>query len=98
MNAQNISETTCPIERSLNVLGDAWTMLILRDAHSGLTRFDQFRRSLGIAPTMLTKRLAALTQDGLLETRRYNDRPPRDEYVLTQSGRDHLPLLLAIHG
>jgi len=73
-------------------------MLILRDAHSGLTRFDQFRRSLGIAPTMLTKGLAALTQDGLLETRRYNDRPPRDEYVLTQSGRDYLPVLLAIQG
>jgi len=95
---KNLEAQPCLIARSLSLVGDAWSMLILRDAHSGLTRFDQFRRSLGIAPTMLTKRLAALTQDGLLETRRYNDRPPRDEYVLTQSGRDYLPVLLAIQG
>jgi len=86
---KNLEAQPCLIARSLSLVGDA---------HSGLTRFDQFRRSLGIAPTMLTKRLAALTQDGLLETRRYNDRPPRDEYVLTQSGRDYLPVLLAIQG
>ena len=95
---KNLEAQPCLIARSLSLVGDTWSMLILRDAHSGLTRFDQFRRSLGIAPTMLTKRLAALTQDGLLETRRYNDRPPRDEYVLTQSGRDYLPVLLAIQG
>ena len=71
-------------------------MLILRDAHAGLTRFDEFRRSLGIAPTMLTARLSALTQEGFLEKRRYSERPPRDEYVLTQAGRDFLPVLFAI--
>lgn len=68
----------------------------MRDAHAGLTRFDDFRKSLGIAPTMLTARLSALTDDGLLEKRRYCERPPRDEYVLTEAGRDFLPVLFAI--
>jgi DNA-binding HxlR family transcriptional regulator len=96
MNSKNPSTSTCPIARSLEVLGDAWTMLILRDAHAGLTRFDQFRKSLGIAPTMLTKRLALLTDEKLLEKRQYSDRPPRDEYVLTDAGRDFLPVLFMI--
>jgi DNA-binding HxlR family transcriptional regulator len=71
-------------------------MLILRDASLGLTRFDQFRTSLGIAPSILTKRLAVLTEEGLLEKRRYSERPPRDEYVLTDAGRDFLPVLTMI--
>lgn len=62
----------------------------------GLSRFDEFRKSLGIAPTMLTKRLAALTEEGLLEKRRYSERPPRDAYVLTEAGRDFLPVLVMI--
>ncbi len=68
-------------------------MLILRDAFTGLTRFDQFRKSLGIAPTILTKRLATLTEEGLLEKRLYSERPPREEYLLTAAGRDFLPVL-----
>ncbi|MDR6539678.1 helix-turn-helix domain-containing protein [Variovorax soli] len=68
-------------------------MLILRDAAVGLTRFDQFRKSLGIAPTMLTKRLATLTQERLLEKRLYLERPPREEYLLTEAGRAYLPVL-----
>ncbi len=82
--------------RSLALVGDAWSMLILRDAHAGLTRFDEFRKSLGIAPTILTRRLSALTEDGLLEKRRYSERPPRDEYVLSAAGLDFLPVLFAI--
>ncbi|MEO6689946.1 MAG: helix-turn-helix domain-containing protein [Dokdonella sp.] len=77
----------CPLARGLDSVGDAWSILILRDAHIGLTRFDQFRRNLGIAPTMLTKRLGALTDAGLLEKRLHSERPPREEYVLTKSGR-----------
>lgn len=86
----------CPIAKGLESVGDAWTILILRDAHAGLTRFDQFRKSLGIAPTMLTKRLAGLTADGLLQKRPYSERPLREEYVLTTSGRDFLPVLMMI--
>lgn len=96
MNEEKTSAAVCPIARSLAFLGDAWSMLILRDAHAGLTRFDQFRQSLGIAPTMLTKRLATLTEEGLLNKRRYSERPPRDEYVLTTAGKDFLPVLFMI--
>lgn len=73
-------------------------MLILRDAGIGLTRFDEFRKSLGIAPNILTRRLTALVDAGLLERRRYSDKPPRYEYVLTEAGRDYLPILQALGG
>ena len=96
MNSKKSPLPTCPIARSLDVLGDAWTILILRDASAGLTRFDQFRKSLGIAPTMLTKRLAMLTEEKLLEKRQYSERPPREEYVLTEAGRDYVPVLFMI--
>ncbi|APO73859.1 HxlR family transcriptional regulator protein [Rhizobium etli 8C-3] len=96
MNNQNLLDEPCPIARSLAFIGDAWSMLILRDANAGLTRFDEFRKSLGIAPTILTRRLAMLTEEGLLEKRRYLDRPPREEYVLTAAGRDFLPVLFMI--
>ena len=89
-------DDACPIARSLAFAGDAWSLLILRDAHAGLTRFDQFRKSLGIAPTILTRRLAALTAEGLLEKRRYSEHPPRDEYLLTPAGQDFLPVLFII--
>ncbi|EKP0278953.1 helix-turn-helix transcriptional regulator [Aeromonas bestiarum] len=93
---ENNCNLSCPIARSLAVAGDSWSILILRDAHAGLTRFDQFRKSLGIAPTMLTRRLATLTEEGLLEKRRYSEHPPREEYLLTAAGRDFMPVLFMI--
>ena len=96
MDLKDICDDPCPISRSLAFAGDAWSLLILRDAHAGLTRFDEFRKSLGIAPTMLTRRLATLMEEGLLEKRRYSERPPREEYLLTAAGRDFLPVLFMI--
>jgi DNA-binding HxlR family transcriptional regulator len=96
MNEKNTCNDPCPVARSLTVAGDAWSILILRDAHAGLTRFDQFRKSIGIAPTILTRRLAMLTEEGLLEKRLYSERPPREEYLLTAAGRDFLPVLFMI--
>lgn len=93
---KNFLDQPCLIARSLALVGDAWSMLILRDAHAGITRFDEFRKSLRIAPTILTRKLAALTEEKLLEKKRYSERPPRDEYVLTASGRDFLPVLFAM--
>jgi DNA-binding HxlR family transcriptional regulator len=93
---KNNTTPRCPVARGLTSVGDAWSMLVLRDAYAGLTRFDQFRKSLGIVPTMLTKRLKALTEDGLLEKRLYSERPPREEYLLTDAGRDFLPVLMMI--
>jgi DNA-binding HxlR family transcriptional regulator len=86
----------CPIARSLERVGEWWSILILRDAFHGLTRFDQFQKSLDIAPNMLTRRLNALVEAGLLERHRYSERPPRDEYLLTERGRDFRPVLWAM--
>ncbi len=70
--------------------------MILRDAFHGLTRFDEFRRSLGVAPNILADRLSRLVETGFMERRRYSERPPRDAYVLTPMGQDFRPVLLAL--
>ena len=98
MQRKSFADMTCPIARSLEHVGEWWSMLILRDAFGGTTRFDDFQRSLGIAPNMLTRRLAALVDAGLLERRPYSERPPRDEYVLTERGRDFKPVLTPLVG
>ncbi len=96
MQRKSFGNMQCPIARSLERVGEWWSILILRDAFHGLTRFDQFQKSLDIAPNMLTRRLNALVEFGLLERRRYSERPPRDEYVLTERGRDFRPVLWAL--
>src|SRR5882724_673835 len=96
MQRKSFGAMSCPIARSLERVGEWWSMLILRDALHGLTRFDQFQSSLEIAPNMLARRLAALVESGLLERRRYSERPPRYEYLLTERGRDFRPVLWAL--
>ena len=96
MRRKSFGNMQCPIARSLERVGEWWSILILRDASLGLTRFDEFQESLGIAPNILTRRLKALVEAGLLERRRYSERPPRDEYVLTDAGRDFRPVLWAL--
>jgi DNA-binding HxlR family transcriptional regulator len=96
MDREIVPNELCPVANGVARIGDAWSLLILRDASQGLTRFDQFRKSLGIAPTILTKRLAALTDARLLERRQYSERPPRHEYLLTDAGRDFMPILVMI--
>jgi DNA-binding HxlR family transcriptional regulator len=96
MQRKSFGAMPCPIARSLERVGEWWSMLILRDALHGMTRFDEFQKSLGIAPNMLTRRLNALLDAGLLRRRRYSEKPPRDEYLLTGRGRDFRPVLLAL--
>ena len=96
MQRKSLSRMPCPIARSLERVGEWWSMLIMRDALHGYTRFDQFQRSLGIAPNMLTRRLNALVEAGLLARRRYSQHPPRDEYVPTARGEDFRPVLVAL--
>lgn len=86
----------CPIARSLERVGEWWSILILREAFGGATRFDDFQRALPIAPNMLTRRLAGLVEAGLLERRPYTTRPLRHEYLLTEVGRDFRPVLVAL--
>lgn len=93
---ETASDDACGIAQAVAVLGDAWTVLILRDIAGGRTRFDQLVSETGISRKVLTARLAAMVQDGILERRQYTDRPPRWEYVLTERGRAALPVLAAL--
>jgi DNA-binding HxlR family transcriptional regulator len=97
MQHKSFARMTCPIARSLERVGEWWNLLIMRDVLlHGTTRFDALQKNLGIAPTTLARRLAALVEAGLLERRRYSDRPPRDEYVATARGRDLDTVILAL--
>ena len=96
MQRKSFADMPCPIARSLEQVGEWWSILILRDAFAGKTRFDAFQQSLGIAPNMLARRLASLVEAGLLEKRPYSVRPPRDDYVLTERGRDFRTVLVAL--
>ncbi|MGO4308032.1 winged helix-turn-helix transcriptional regulator [Cupriavidus sp. RAF12] len=96
MQRKTFRNMQCPIARSLERVGEWWSIMIMRDAFYGTTRFDEFQRNLDIAPNMLTRRLNGLVEEGLLEKRQYSERPPRYEYVLTECGRDFRPVLLAL--
>jgi DNA-binding HxlR family transcriptional regulator len=97
MERKSFGHMQCPIARSLERVGEWWSILILRDAFQGLARFDHFQTSLGIAPNMLTRRLRGLVDAGLLERRRDSTRPPRYEYLLTGRGRDFRPVVVALY-
>jgi DNA-binding HxlR family transcriptional regulator len=96
MQRKSFGNMQCPVARSLERVGEWWSILILRDAFAGMTRFDEFQKSLNIAPNILTRRLSALVDDGMLERRLYCERPPRHEYVLTERGRDFRPVLISL--
>ncbi|WP_455281419.1 winged helix-turn-helix transcriptional regulator [Cupriavidus necator] len=96
MQRKPLGDTPCPIARTVARVADSWSVLILREAFYGVTRFDEFQQNLDIAPNMLTRRLNSLVEEGMLERRQYCDRPPRSEYILTERGRDFRPVLLAM--
>jgi DNA-binding HxlR family transcriptional regulator/peroxiredoxin len=91
-----VSDPGCAIASAVDVLGDWWSLLVLRDVAGGRCRFDELRASLGVSRAVLTDRLRRLVADGVLARRAYSTRPPRDEYVLTPLGRGALPLLVAL--
>jgi DNA-binding HxlR family transcriptional regulator len=93
---RDIGEVTCSIARALSVVGDRWTLLILRDAFLRTRRFEDFQASLGLSRHRLADRLAKLVAHGVLERVRYQDHPPRDEYRLTEKGRDLYPVITAL--
>lgn len=96
MQRTSFESQDCPAARALDSVGDWWSILILRDALQGMTRFDEFERSLGIGSNTLTRRLKHLVSEGLFERRQYEDRPPRHEYLLTAKGRDFFPVVVAL--
>ncbi|MDD2841857.1 MAG: helix-turn-helix domain-containing protein [Tolumonas sp.] len=96
MQHKNIGSAQCPIARSLALVGEWWSLLIIRDAMHGLCRFDEFQKSLDIAPNMLSRRLNALVEAELLDKQPYSTRPLRYEYKLTAKGRELRPVLLTL--
>ncbi|WP_020673804.1 winged helix-turn-helix transcriptional regulator [Amycolatopsis nigrescens] len=96
MKRTPFADWPCSIARTVDLLGDWWTPLVLREAYYGVRRFDEFQRVLRIGRNVLTQRLARLTDEGLFERVAYQDKPARYEYVLTEKGRDVFPVLLAM--
>ena len=96
MRWQEVHEAPCSIARALAVVGERWTLLILREIFFGVSRFDPLRRRLGISRNVLAARLEHLLAAGVLEKVLYQDRPVRHEYRLTEKGRDLYPVLLAL--
>jgi DNA-binding HxlR family transcriptional regulator len=92
----SFADFNCSVARTMEVVGERWAMLIVKDVFLGVTRFDDLQRDLGIARNVLAERLDSLVEQGLLERRAYQDRPVRHEYVLTEKGRDLASPLLAI--
>ena len=88
MQRKSFARQQCPVARALDCVGEWWSIVILRDAFHGLSRFDEFQESLGIARNVLTDRLNRLVDQGVLERVLYSERPERYEYHLTKKGRD----------
>lgn len=86
----------CSIARALDLVGEWWTPLILRDVFRGMRRFEEIQASLGIARNILSDRLSTLVEGGVLERRRYQEHPARYEYRLTEMGRDYYQVLLTL--
>ncbi|MET0957491.1 MAG: helix-turn-helix domain-containing protein [Solirubrobacterales bacterium] len=86
----------CSIARTLEVLGERWTILVIRDVFNGKRRFDQIQENLGVARNVLSNRLARLVEEGILEKRAYQERPARYEYFLTRQGLDLWPVMIGL--
>ncbi len=96
MQRTDFSQMTCSIARSLAVAGEPWSPLVLRDVWVGIDRFDDIQRDLGVSRKVLAERLKHLVEEGMLERRRYSERPARHEYVLTPKGSGFVDVLMAM--
>lgn len=96
MRWNELKDEACPVARGLSVIGDRWTMLVLRDCFRGIRRFEDFQRRLGITRHVLIERLRKLEEAGVLERRLYQERPPRHEYRLTEKGLALHPVLVTL--
>jgi len=96
MKWQDVGEQPCSIARSLSIIGDRWTLLVLRNAFLGTRRFDDFQALLGVTRHVLADRLKRLVESDILKKAPYQDGQARFEYRLTEKGRDLYPVLLAL--
>jgi len=96
MSKQTFADISCSIARAVDVIGQRWTPLIVRDLFAGMTKFEDIRRDLGIASNILAARLEELERNGVVERRQYQSAPARHEYVLTDKGRDLYPVIATL--
>ena len=96
MRYSDLADADCSIAQALGVVGDWWTLLVVRDVAGGVHRFDALAAELGVSRKVLAQRLAALVEHGVLARHRYSEHPPRYEYHLTDAGRGLLPVLIAL--
>jgi DNA-binding HxlR family transcriptional regulator len=96
MHKADLSMLPCSLARTLQVVGEWWTLLVLRDVCFGVRRFDQIQAHLGVARNILATRLDTLVEHGLVTRERYQRRPDRYEYVATDKGRELVPAMLAL--
>jgi DNA-binding HxlR family transcriptional regulator len=96
MRRTRFFDAPCPIARTTDLMGDWWTPIVMREAFLGRRRFDDFQRALSLSRGVLAQRLSRLVEEGLLEKRLYQERPPRHEYWLTEKGRAFYPVLAAM--
>ncbi|PLQ00547.1 winged helix-turn-helix transcriptional regulator [Cupriavidus pauculus] len=94
--AEERMDTACPVARSVEVVGDKWTLLVLRELYMGNARFEEMQIQTGATPQMLTTRLKAMEADGMVERQPYQEKPLRYEYHLTQKGWDFYPVIYAL--
>ncbi|MBP0589667.1 helix-turn-helix transcriptional regulator [Paraburkholderia sp. LEh10] len=90
------ASTVCPVARSLDIVGDRWTVLVLRELYMGAARFEEIQIQTEATPQMLTTRLKSLEADGMVERHPYNEKPLRYEYRLTEKGRSFYPVVHAL--
>ncbi|MES2817763.1 MAG: helix-turn-helix domain-containing protein [Pseudomonadota bacterium] len=96
MRWEELEQQPCSLARTLSVVGDRWTLLVLRESFLGVRRFEAFEQRLGITRHVLAERLKKLTEAGVLAKVPYQERPRREEYRLTDKGRDLYPAVLAL--
>ena len=96
MKWKDIDNQRCSVARALSIIGDRWTLLVLRDCFLGIRRFEQFQERLGVTRQVLSDRLRRLVDQGILSREPYQDRPLRHEYRLTAKGRDLYPVMLSL--
>lgn len=96
MGIDELDEQVCPVARTIAQIGDAWTLMVVRELFLGIRRFEEIRVHTGMSPQLLSRRLRELDASGIVARRPYQERPPRFEFVLTEKGLDLWPIIIAL--